>query len=549
MKKTLQTCFLALLCLYGSPPILSQVADSPRERGGSDSFPNPKNHTAVIWGRVSEYSDRDRIDLEIFPEFYYESTKAPGSNSLRLPLRNGLLMEGAYPKDKSFQYNLESLEKPAWINLSLENSSPILNRFLVEPGDSVQVFVDLESISVVFAGKDSEKFQLQYQLQLLDKKEKAGEKPVLWTDDPQKVLGNPKYQAQLKEASENAGPVLQVKNWNGERLEDLKSFNPYTPDGLIYKKRVLIEEYRGILENRFLDFLKKEAEIQAWATQLFKVYSGISRKDENRDPSLQADFERLAQLQLEESQKALGDEVVPYSAAMMDYLKAYTRIQAFLHQAETFEASHLIPDPYWKQKHQVRLLFENYQHLNSADSLLQATLENATELEFVNKLKTLQNTTKRGVAVQEFRFENESGDTVGLEQLEGAELVLVEFWITGCKACVAFNEQTLSALKERYADNSKVKILTVSADFNADLWKKSLESGKYTQSGFLNLYTGSANRKHPFLQRYGLSSYPNRILLDGEGKILQLSQVPFSQEELIPLIDSYLSTGPENSGH
>jgi thiol-disulfide isomerase/thioredoxin len=120
------------------------------------------------------------------------------------------------------------------------------------------------------------------------------------------------------------------------------------------------------------------------------------------------------------------------------------------------------------------------------------------------------------------------------------EVILVEFWISGCKACLAFNEQTLSVLKEEYEGNPRFQVITVSADFDGELWQKSLQSGRYTQAEFTNLYTGKENRNHPFLLRYGISSFPNRILIDRQGRFIQTSQVPFLAPDLISLIESVL---------
>lgn len=503
--------------------------------------------TTVIWGRVSEYSDRSQMRLDVFSDFFFESTKAPNSNSLLLPLKNGMMMEGAYGKDKSFQYSFDRLENPVWINLGKLNSSPVLHRFLVFPGDTLQVFIDLESVSVVFAGPQADTYTLQYELRQLERQNMARTPPVLYTDQPEQVLKDPTYARQYAEAKAVAGPLVQIRERDTDQLAQLQEFDPFFEGGLLSKKRELINEYRGRVPDSFLDFLIKEAEIKAWFVHLSGLHSAWALGEKTRDSAVNLQFKKLAKEHTEKSLRFLKEGVEPYSASIMDFWKVSSALTSKLHEGGLFAATDLIPSDYWKEKYRVRLMYENFQSLDDADQSLQTALNESTQEDFFSMLQTLQNTTKKGVEVEKFEFLDSDGNTVGLEQMDGAEVVLVEFWITGCKVCVAFNEQTSVVLKERFSGDPRFKILTVSADYKDETWRASLESGKYTQPEFTNLYTGELNRNHPFLKHYGIASYPNRILLDGEGRILQLSQVPFSADELIPLIESYLST-PATAG-
>ncbi len=514
-------------------------AGQGQESEGSSASEEPSS--AVIWGMVSDYSGMEEVELRVFQDFFFDSPKAPLSNSLSVPLKNGNLMEGAYPKDKSFQYQLSGIEKPVWFSLSMKNALPFLNRFVIEPGDSVQVYADTQRLSVVFGGSDGDKFRLQYRLQQLQNEVNKEDDPILWTGNPDAVLADSSRRSSYLEALASAGPVLQVRDQKSEQLPYLQNFDPFAINGLLERSFDLIEGYRGILDDNFLELMRTEAELSVWVPHLSGIYSAMTYANRAGLSEMETGLKDLAALRLAEISESLIDQVSPSSSAMMELLDVQTKLLTASKEIGYREAIMEIPNKYWREKYLVRILYEKYQGLDEAEAILDDALADTRDPQNTQLLSTLKNLTGKGEPVRGFEFIGEAGESFGIDGLPDADIYLVEFWITGCKVCVAFNELTLSKVKERFAGDDRLQVITISADFEEEVWKNSLASGRYTQAGFTNLYTGSINRKHPFLLKYGISSFPNRILMDGEGKILQIAQVPFTAEQLIPLLENSLT--------
>ncbi|PZV77563.1 thioredoxin-like protein [Algoriphagus aquaeductus] len=512
-------------------------------------IPHP---ASVIWGRISEYGDRSQIKLTIYPEYYFPSTKAPGSNLLYLPLKLGNIMEGGYPKDRSFQYNLESRNQKQWFSLSLGETSAFLDRFLIEAGDSIQVFLNLESNALVFAGPAAEKFKLQQGLALIAAEAIARTTPVLYTQNPELVLQDPEYRAQMEEAKASAGPVLEIKKRSMSELDRLANYDVYQEGGQLLESWSWIDSFTGRVPENYQAFFRKEAELSAWKQYMNKIYSHlIYASKESRDTLF---IERAKEVGLHAIRKAetfLEENLDPSSAAMMDYLSAKTKLQSLIFDKDLMDVAEFIPQHYWREKYLVSHFYESYQRISQVDEQLEHWISTVENPDFRQRLIEIRDLKGSGKLVSGFEFLDDKGDLKTFEEVSQADLILVEFWITGCKACVAFNERTLAVLKEKFGEDPRFQIITVSADFNPELWKSSLESGRYTQPEFTNLYTGPRNRNHPFLVRYGISSFPNRILINREGKFVQTSQVPFLAPDLIQLIESYLepnsSTNPTNT--
>ncbi|MBA4300489.1 MAG: hypothetical protein C0433_10370 [Cyclobacterium sp.] len=532
-------------------PGFSLVDDSTsqgQEEGNTPARLGEHFDQAVIWGRVSEYSDRSQIQLTIYPEYYFPSTKAPGSNLLYIPLKNGNIMEGGYPKDKSFQYNLESRNQKQWFSLSLGETSAFLDRFLIEAGDSIQVFLNLETNALVFAGPAAEKFKLQQGLALIRAEFIAKTTPILYTQNPERVLQNPEYQAQMEEAKASAGPVLEIKKRSMSELDKLANFDVYQEGGQLLESWTWIDSFTGKVPVDFQAFFRKEAELSAWNQYLNKINSNLLYSSkESRDTLF---IERAKAVGLDAIRKAetfLEENLDPSSAAMMDYLSTKSKLQSLIFDKDLVDVAEFIPQHYWREKYLVSHFYESYQRISQVDQRLEqwiATVENPV---FRQRLIEIRDLKGSGKLVSGFEFLNDTGDLKTFEEVSKADLILVEFWITGCKVCVAFNEGALTALKEKFGDDPRFQVITVSADFNPELWKSSLASGRYTQAEFTNLYTGTLNRNHPFLIKYGISSFPTRILINREGKFIQTSQVPFLAPDLIQLIESYLDSNPSTN--
>ena len=108
----------------------------------------------------------------------------------------------------------------------------------------------------------------------------------------------------------------------------------------------------------------------------------------------------------------------------------------------------------------------------------------------------------------------------------------MDFWYTGCGACISYYKNTLKEIEAQFADNNSVVFVTVSIDKNPDYWKKSLSVGMYTGEHALNLYTDGQGSEHAIIKHYKILGYPAPILIDKQGRIFAKGQDLRSAEGL-----------------
>jgi thiol-disulfide isomerase/thioredoxin len=128
------------------------------------------------------------------------------------------------------------------------------------------------------------------------------------------------------------------------------------------------------------------------------------------------------------------------------------------------------------------------------------------------KLKQLRG-TMIGYPAANFAQADPSGKMVNLTDLKG-KYVLVDFWASWCGPCRAENPNVVNAFN-KYKDKG-FTVLGVSFDQNKDKWLQAIENDKLTWTQVSDL-KGWGNEAGKL---YGISSIPQNLLLDKDGKIV-----------------------------
>ena len=130
---------------------------------------------------------------------------------------------------------------------------------------------------------------------------------------------------------------------------------------------------------------------------------------------------------------------------------------------------------------------------------------------------TAQTATMRTFAVGAeaplFSGPTPEGEEISLESLRG-KVVLIDFWASWCGPCRRENPNVVKLYNEYKAKG--FEILAVSLDRTKDRWVKAIAADKLTWLHISDL----KGWKSKYAQQYGVSSIPQTVLLDREGKIL-----------------------------
>ncbi len=118
-----------------------------------------------------------------------------------------------------------------------------------------------------------------------------------------------------------------------------------------------------------------------------------------------------------------------------------------------------------------------------------------------------------GAVAPDFSGPDPSGTSISLSSLRG-KVVLIDFWASWCGPCRRENPNVVR-LYNTYKDKG-FEILGVSLDKTKSRWEQAIEADQLTWLHISDLKGWQSK----YARQYGVSSIPQTVLLDAEGKIL-----------------------------
>ena len=134
----------------------------------------------------------------------------------------------------------------------------------------------------------------------------------------------------------------------------------------------------------------------------------------------------------------------------------------------------------------------------------------------------VQNSFQKGKPAAIFFAETLLGDTISLQSLKGRYL-LIDVWATWCAPCKQ-ESPYFDDLSEKYTSEN-LAFISISIDEEKFKWKR--ESGDKAKT-VLQLW---ALNKEIFMSFYGIEGIPRFMLIDPEGKIVNINMARPSEEE------------------
>lgn len=134
-----------------------------------------------------------------------------------------------------------------------------------------------------------------------------------------------------------------------------------------------------------------------------------------------------------------------------------------------------------------------------------------------------ENTTIQvGQSAPELAFENPSGETLKLSELNKGHYVLVDFWASWCGPCRRSNPGLVSMYNEfkdrKFKDAKKgFIVLSVSLDQNKDAWIAAIDKDKLAWPYHVSDLGGWQSKA---AEIYGVQFIPQAFLVGPDGKVI-----------------------------
>lgn len=149
------------------------------------------------------------------------------------------------------------------------------------------------------------------------------------------------------------------------------------------------------------------------------------------------------------------------------------------------------------------------------------------------------NDLSEGAFAPDFEVHDTDGNVVRLSDLKG-KMVYMDVWATWCGPCVA-EIPHMEKLYERYKDNDKIVLVSVSLDDNHQAWRKKLAEDN---PGWPQ-YIADGGLKSALCGEYMIIGIPRFMMFDEDGRIISINAMRPSSDELVPFIEQQLAKPKE----
>lgn len=480
----------------------------------------------VIYGEITSKQLTDTISVFVHADFLGESVFMPPPQYFTIIPYLGDGTNGL-PGTLAFSFQTQPIQDFAYLHIAALENDILMDYFLAMPGDSVGIKLDRIKNSLVFSGPDADRYNIQQEIMLAHQRYLFERPASIVVADKEKFLANNPAPSQRQYGLRYFTPIQKETEELGYIASILEE-DPFKHPGF-----KVIERYKGQLDNDFLQILGANLYGMIMKTGVFRFNYSKKANKEN--------WVGLYQESIKDIPTDLFPPHTTYKAYHLTDLILEKDIAGFFAgEAHPYQKLKETADPLLRDRLITKYLVKYFDRISKREEYINEAITYVTDPASLSTLLQYQNNLSIGKVAYPFSLTDTKGNKVTLQDLKG-KVLFMDFWFTGCQACVAYYKNSLHPAELHFKDNPEILFISVSTDKSKSRWLSSVEGGKYTSPVAINLFTEEQGINHPFLQHYNIHAFPYQLLIDREGKVLKLSGMQTGPKELIGILEEALS--------
>jgi hypothetical protein len=484
---------------------------------------------AFVYSEIRSYQTIDSVEIRFWDHYLGQAVSIAGLHrSFRRPVAGSILQGN--DGGQVFTYTSPEFDQVAYLTLSSPLGDAFVDRFILEPGDSIYLSIDLRRGDLLFGGNAAGKFEVQHRIQQANRR-------VDFLASPSFHLSSKQDPEERRSYFERLSPSLagfQIKGiqfvTDGEGrsrwMEGQLASDPMADSGL-----ALLEDYRPFLTDRLYALLRADV----IGRQLFRRITLLKNLPLDDSGETARYFGAYFS---DPSQWGVPDSTALLSAHFSDFLLEKESMESRLTGEPLFDLlGRDYPAPL-RDLLMGKFLLGNYRRLPDYGKTVQTALGEVESPYIRESLLHLLTANKVGSPVKSLVTYDREGNRVTLDDFRGTT-VLLAFWFPGCMPSRLMHERHLVKVREYFRDRQDFELLSVSTDPNYSYWKQYLLDHPSYRFGNVNLFLGG-RYSDPFLHYYDIYSYPRLMLVGPGGELIKSVGMPADAAGLIELVDSVL---------
>lgn len=391
-------------------------------------------------------------------------------------------------KNGRFSFVVKDITCPHYIGLHVPNDINLgLYRYVVMPGD--QIILNIEKDNVVVSGRQCSNFKTQYLMRKVEK--------------------DYHYKTRM--------PELTSKTL--ERL-----FSIY--DSLTNKQIDTLTKYKKSLKPVAYSFLFNNL-LSSWICSKYSYLNFIRLDSPDSVLAMAKSLKRYKEKHQE--RQLVSDSFLASNAFYIEYLYERYRTDSCRLVSKPYDVSACVT--HFRKNYQGLLreqlityvICSTKNYPETLTSEIKASLNFIKNPDYRRYLTDVLNKRVNGSSASNIYFNDVNGRKVYLTSYRN-QVILLDFWFTGCAACRELSPIMVGVEKE--FKGKPVKFIGVSIDKNKHQFIKSVQEEKYVSSNILNLYTNGEGESHKSIQQLKVIGYPTLIMINKNGQIVNITDDP-----------------------
>ncbi|MBN3582519.1 thioredoxin family protein [Algoriphagus aestuarii] len=471
---------------------------------------------ALIYGEIINPDSLGPLTID-FKSGILPQGEALHDSTIQVALEHGTFFDGVLdPRVKKFQQSIPIEEDFGLLSLKLEDRS-ILKDFLIFPGDSIKIGIDLQDYSFVFAGPQAHWFEAQHIIIRARKTDHFSKPRELLEIDRDALLDTRDFRLQVEQQESVFGSRIAIYEFGKDGLDHESAILRDTSLSSIPGWQDL-QRFRKLLPSDRFHLLESQLIGSFYASHLatFRQYHhGMPLALGDTLSALRAK-NTLPDL-LEKLDKDLHTALAKgLSPGALDFAREWIATDRILQNkplenlnTEKFTSpvqEKLIFSAFLRNLETTQLTSESWDHY--------AALLGSTAL--AEEFQVLKSTFSPDTYLAPATFHNLEGKELGWKDLKGQPSLLY-FYFSGCTHSGNYFRQYLQPFYQEMGKKLGLQIIAISVDNDPELWKSQLTS--YSSEEILNLNLPSIQAAE-WLRKYKVMAYPRAMLLDKEGRVL-----------------------------
>lgn len=499
------------------PPVLKfqKASFSQLRQEGTSAVGLGDSSFVILYGELINPDSLTPLQVS-WKEHLLPGDMALKDSSFQVQLQHGTFFDGVLdPRAQKFLVKLPIQSSLGRLSLDLGNRS-LVKDFLVFPGDSIKLGIDLQENTLVFGGPEKDWFEAQYAVFRAQKTNQFDSPRTLLEVNREAFLDQQDYRRQLETQDSVFGARVGIYELGKDGLDrEYRALFPKLPNGIPGLSEAL--SYSDRLDAHRLDVLSSWIEASYFRNHLntlrkYNYAMILAMGDTATAQRAKALFPEILELTKEKiSQQEKRDWCTP----CMDLALEWALINRSLNGTSLEDGLTQVLPPMLSDQ---VLLSRGIKDLRSKGLSFEeiAAIEKSLQEEGTQQTwRKLTAAFKAGGTLPDTDFITLEGTRTRLSDLIDRPTLLF-FYFSTCTHSSNYFKNYLKPFFETYHQALGFQVVAISVDIDKGLWRSQLAEYALPEWTSLNL---EPSEREAWSSRYQIQSFPRTILIDSSGGI------------------------------